>query len=63
MTEIRHLLFDKKEVRPQRLGSFQAQPDREAKITRIAARLMGEAENACLAKGQHYRNSNTPAWL
>jgi hypothetical protein len=62
MSKIRHLLFHRREVRPQILGCSQAQPDQEGKITRLAPRLMGEPEKACIARGQHYRNCNMTAW-
>ncbi len=62
MSKIRRLLFHRREVRPKKLGCSQAQTDQEGKITRLAPGLMGEPEKACVARGQHYRNCNMPAW-
>jgi len=62
MSKIRRLLVRSREVRTQRLTCSQAQPDQEGKITRLAPRLMGESENALVARGEHYRNCNMRAW-
>jgi len=32
------------------------------RLARLAPRLMGEPENARIARGEHYRNCNMRAW-